>query len=95
MEMSLNTVILFNFVEIFLIIIFGTRLIIKGIENIIHEQTLHEYTDEDRFYSNEMFMEQVGIVRRKFFVSFYIVELSLILYFIFWGMMFYYQVKII
>ena len=96
MEVSLVVVFIFNSIDILLIAIFGTRFIIKTYEAILDAQTVYDYDEKDQIHaSSEVFLEQARIVKRKFWISFYILEFSLISYFIFWGLMLFYQVKII
>jgi len=96
MEISLIFVIIYNAILIILLGIYGSRLLIKTYEHIKDEQTHYSYSDEDRMHeSTEMFLEELRKTARHFWLSFYIVEFSLIAYFIFWDIMFYYNIGIV
>ncbi|PLW79885.1 hypothetical protein C0585_05515 [Candidatus Woesearchaeota archaeon] len=86
----------YNGIIILLLGIFGSRLIIKTYEHIRDSQTHYDYTEEEKMHeSTEMFLEELRKTARHFWISFYVVELSLIAFFIFWDLMFFYNVNII
>lgn len=96
MTISLSFVWMYNGIITLLLGIYGSRLIIKTYEHIKDEQTHYDYDEHEKMYaSNDMFMEELRITARKFWLSFYIVEFSLIAFFVFWDIMFYYNIKII
>ena len=94
--MLLFWVISYNLIISFLIVVFGTKMLIHSIENFIQETAFNKYDEYEKMSSSsEMIREEIRLVERKFWISFYIVEPSLIAYFVFWGIMFYYNIGII
>ncbi|PLW79884.1 hypothetical protein C0585_05510 [Candidatus Woesearchaeota archaeon] len=94
--MLLITVIIYNLIISFFIVVFGTKMLIHSVENFIQETAFNKYDDYEKMSSStEMIREEIRMVERKFWISFYIVEPALIAYFVFWCIMFYFNIRII
>lgn len=96
MEINLWTVALYNFTVIIFIVVFGTKLILRGFEHIVLEKQIKGSEEEYRRYGSfDVFMENLNHIARKFWISFYVLEFFLIIYFVFWGLLLYYRITII
>ena len=45
--------------------------------------------------SDPIIWDQINIIRRKFYINFFLVEFSLFVFFIFWGLVIFYKIPIV
>ncbi|MBR9690474.1 hypothetical protein GOV08_02205 [Candidatus Woesearchaeota archaeon] len=89
MALHFYAVIVINIILNIIIIGSGTSFFLKVIYDVMFEQKQFEHTHEgEQDSTNEVFFEQLQIFRKKFWLSFYVLEASLFTYFIFWGLLF-------
>lgn len=95
MEITLTFIFIYNLINILLIGIFATNTIIKAYREIISEGIEEEFQKKQDIKTGQMFLKHIKKLRRKFWISFTILELSLISYFVFWGLLFYFKSYIV
>lgn len=92
--MKLIWAILFNLIDVSVIVISGTYLIIKALDYRDTEKSDNELSENDKMMSAyQVFIERFNLIRQKFWVSFTILEISLILFFIFWDIIWYFGIR--
>ncbi|MBR9676424.1 hypothetical protein GOV05_05430 [Candidatus Woesearchaeota archaeon] len=93
--MDMFFLLLINIVLNIIIVISGTIFLFKAINHIkLEVDFIRTKRDHGHHDSHEIMKGYMTDVKRTFFVSFYILELALLTYFIFWGILFYTNIKI-
>lgn len=98
--MNLVYVIVFNLVFGALLLINLIYMLFKFFRDISLEQTSYvgqedtKNKDYSETFCDPVIHEQMGLVRKKFYINFILVEISLITLFIFWGIIFFYKLPI-
>ena len=96
MEISFIQVILINMALTLTIAASATYFIVKGFSHLMLEKDHKDSINIDASDSEYgVIIEQLSLLRHRFFISFFILELSIIAYFVFWGLMFYYNARIL
>lgn len=96
MEITYIQLLVYNLILNLIIIISGVYFFVKAIEHMMVEEKQYKSEKEEvQDSSFEVLFDQLNIIRRKFWHSFYILEFSLITYFVFWGLLFFEKVKVV
>ncbi len=96
MEITLAKVLVFSVIDYFIIAVSGTYFLVTAYKGFIAEMPMRKMLPEDKNGSTfDIYQQNLRALKERLLFSFYILEVGLIMFFIFWGAMFYFNAKIV
>lgn len=96
MAIKLEYAILFSLIDLSIVLFSGAHLLARFRKVIDTEETHKQLSESDKMVSSyQIFVEELRMLKRRFWISFAVIEIALITFFLFWDTILFYNSLII